>query len=160
MDTGSEKLVSIPGGAEANVVSNPKKGWWYGSFNGVEGYMRTKYVIKQEAAEYPSLAEETALQPQNNGFGLMQNNVLGQEQGIAPVQTPTPAAGGTASASSARIAQGIMANMRSGAGKEFPVTGSFPAGTEVSIINQAGTWYYCQAGGQYGYIYSGCLSMY
>ena len=160
MDTGSEKLVSIPGGAEANVVSNPKKGWWYGSFNGVEGYMRTKYVIKQEAAEYPSLAEETALQPQNNGFGLMQNNVLGQEQGIAPVQTPTPAAGGTASASSARIAQGIMANMRSGAGKEFPVTGSFPAGTEVSIINQAGTWYYCQAGGKYGYIYSGCLSMY
>lgn len=60
MSTDSKHLITIPGGGVMTVESNPKKGWWYGSFGGVSGYMRTKYVIKTTFANYPVLDEITS----------------------------------------------------------------------------------------------------
>lgn len=63
MSTSSKKLATIPKGGEAAVTSNPKKSWWYGSYNGVTGYMRTKYVVKSTSVVYPVLDAATTPVP-------------------------------------------------------------------------------------------------
>ena len=88
----------------------------------------------------------------STGGGMFNN-------GSFPSATPTPTPAPAQSSANASIAAGIIANMRSGAGKDFPVIGSFSQGTDVTVIRLDGTWYYCQVNGQYGYIYSGCIVM-
>ena len=162
MSTDSAKLATIPGGAQANVESNPKKGWWYGSYNGTYGYMRTRYVIKSETVEYPVLEDVTQPSTGANNSGASNGWSTGGgmfNNGSFPSATPTPTPAPAQSGANASIAAGIIANMRSGAGMDFPVIGSFSQGTDVTVIRLDGTWYYCQVNGQYGYIYSGCIVM-
>lgn len=162
MSTDSAKLATIPGGAQANVESNPKKGWWYGSYNGTYGYMRTRYVIKSETVEYPVLEDVTQPSTGANNSGASSGWSTGGgmfNNGSFPSATPTPTPAPAQSGANASIAAGIIANMRSGAGTDFPVIGSFSQGTGVTVIRLDGTWYYCQVNGQYGYIYSGCIVM-
>lgn len=160
MNTESARLATIPAGAQANVISNPKKGWWYGSYNGVTGYMRTRYVKKTESIEYPALDAQSlpaaTAAPSSSG-GMFSNAFLNPS--ASP--SPTPAPSSTASAdngANAQIMGGITANMRSGASTAYPITASFVQYTPVNIISVEGTWYYCCVNGQYGYIYSGCIA--
>lgn len=179
MDTGSKKLIAIPSGAQVTVESNPQKGWWYGSYSGVTGYMRTKYVIKTTTVSYP------VHDPATDGF-------TGTET-IAPAPTPTPApptgsssglgSGGQSSTGSAGnssggstgngslsgsgslggstcIRTGIQANMRTGAGTDFPLIATLAGGTRVTILGTAGTWYYCEVNGLRGYIYANLVTTY
>ncbi len=165
MSTSSAKLTTIPSGAQVSVQSNPKKGWWYGSYNGVTGYMRTKYVKKTQSVVYPSLDGTSAF---TSGTSSGSSSSSGwtssfgttnpfNSSGATPTPTPAQSATTTAAATNAVIASGISANMRSGAGTTYPVIGNFTAGTPVNAIRAEGTWYYCEVNGQYGYIYSGCL---
>lgn len=162
MSTDSKKLVTIPSGAEVTVTSNPKKGWWYGSYNGIVGYMRTRYVKKSETVVYPTLDAVTVpdISAQGGSSGSNSSGGMFSNSRLNPTATPTPAPTTAPTASSqgnARIASGIVANMRSGAGTSYPVVASFSQGTAVTVISVEGTWYYCLVNGQYGYIYSGCL---
>lgn len=162
MDTASSRLIQIPARAQVRVEANPKKGWWYGSYNGVSGYMRTRYVIKSEDVEYPVL-DDAAVQPSNGAYnagaaaGGANGGMFGG--GALTPSAPTPTAAPIEGGANASIAGGIIANMRSGAGKDFPVIGSYPQGTDVNVIRMDGAWYYCLVNGQYGYIYSGCIAM-
>ena len=161
MSTSSSRLTTIPSGAQVSVQSNPKKGWWYGSYNGVTGYMRTKYVKKTESVVYPSLdsastftngSSSSSSSGWTSSFG--KTNPFNSSSSSTPAKSTTTT---TTSTTNAVIASGISANMRSGAGTSYPVIGNFTAGTAVNAIRAEGTWYYCEVNGQYGYIYSGCL---
>ena len=161
MSTSSSRLTTIPSGAQVTVQSNPKKGWWYGSYNGVTGYMRTKYVKKTESVVYPSLdststftngTSSSSSSGWTSSFG--KTNPFNSSSSSTPAKSTTTT---TTSTTNAVIASGISANMRSGAGTSYPVIGNFTAGTAVNAIRAEGTWYYCEVNGQYGYIYSGCL---
>lgn len=55
-DVDSEQLATIPKGAVVAVEDNPVKGWYSGAYDGVSGYMRTKYVKKTTVYSYPELA--------------------------------------------------------------------------------------------------------
>ena len=158
----SSTLTTIPKGKTVNVTEQAGSGWLYGSYNGVYGYMRTRYVIKSETVEYPVLEDVTQPSTGANNSGASTGWSTGGgmfNNGSFPSATPTPTPAPAQSGANASIAAGIIANMRSGAGKDFPVIGSFSQGTDVTVIRLDGTWYYCQVNGQYGYIYSGCIVM-
>ena len=124
--------------------------------------MRTRYVIKSETVEYPVLEDVTQPSTGANNSGASSGWSTGGgmfNNGSFPSATPTPTPAPAQSGANASIAAGIIANMRSGAGTDFPVIGSFSQGTGVTVIRLDGTWYYCQVNGQYGYIYSGCIVM-
>ena len=70
MSTSAKRLATIPKGGEVAVQSNPKQGWWYGSYNGVTGYMRTKYVTKTTGYVYPSLTGGAAPSAGSSSSGL------------------------------------------------------------------------------------------
>lgn len=55
--TEAKKLVRIPSGAAVDVSYRVSKYWWYGTYNGVTGYLRVKYVIESTAYTYPTLDE-------------------------------------------------------------------------------------------------------
>ena len=138
MSTSSKKLATIPKGGEAAVTSNPKKGWWYGSYNGVTGYMRTKYVVKSTSVVYPVLDAAATPAPGggiSSGGGISAGNGSSTGGGIsagssgssggsisagggissggntatpAPTPAPTPTPGSGA-ASGTRVKEGTQA---------------------------------------------------
>lgn len=55
------------------------------------------------------------------------------------------------------IKRGIIANVRSGPGTDYPVVMELPAGTSVLLVEDLGNWYYIQAGGQGGYVSRTCI---
>ena len=61
--TDAQKVVSIPKGAEVTVSENPAQGWYLGSYNGTNGYLRTKYIVKKTVFVYPSLEDPTSAGP-------------------------------------------------------------------------------------------------
>ena len=134
MDTSGERLATIPSGGQPTVYENPKKGWWYGEYNGVAGYMRTKYVQESTVFLFPALSTVTTA-------------VTGAD-GTSTVVSGT----------SAFIAQGIVANLRSLPSTDGAVVAALPAGTPVTLFSAAGNWYYCQADIYTGYLYKDCLS--
>lgn len=138
MSTESQKLATIPSGSQVTVTENPKKGWWKGSFNGVEGYMRTKYVKMTEVVQYPEL-------PQSVQSQVTQQTAAEQNGGTQAV------IGGTVTA------PGVMSNMRSGAGTGFAVIASFEPGTPVTIESVEGNWYKCTVNGMSGYMFNSCV---
>lgn len=132
MDAGSERLAAIPAGGQPNVYENPKKGWWYGDYNGAKGYMRTKYVQESTVYVFPALPNVPAV--------------------------PLAAAGSTAAVPGAYISPGIVANMRSLPSTDGAVIAELEAGTPVTLISVEGDWYYCQAVGFTGYLHMSCIS--
>ena len=81
MSTSAKRLATIPKGGEATVQSNPKQGWWYGSYNGVTGYMRTKYVTRSTGYVYPSLTGGAAPSAGNSSPGLGGSSLGGSSLG-------------------------------------------------------------------------------
>ena len=55
MSTGSKQLVRVPAGAVVEVSYRAGESWWYGSYNGVAGYLRVKYVPASASYIYPTL---------------------------------------------------------------------------------------------------------
>ncbi len=55
MNTSSKTLVRIPGGARVEIAKREGEYWWYGSYEGVSGYMRVKYIRAIEDYVYPTL---------------------------------------------------------------------------------------------------------
>lgn len=174
MDTGAKKLATIPQGGEAAVTDNPKKGWWYGSYNGVTGYLRTKYVVKRTALVYPTLEAAVTAAPSvtpTPGGGI---SVGGNGSGIstgggisiggstaAPTPTPAPAPAPSAGVSSGtHVKEGTQARMRASGSTSAAVVALIDGGTPVTILSVSETgWYYCKANGYTGYMHSSCLVM-
>lgn len=164
MSTGSKKLATIPKGGEAAVVSNPKKGWWYGSYNGVEGYLRTKYVVKSTALVYPTLdtaalvPAATAAPAPTPGSGTSGGISIGGST-ASPTPVPTPYQGSVVT-SGTRVKEGTQARMRTAESTRAAVIALIDGGTPVTILSISETgWYYCTANGYTGYMHSSCLIM-
>lgn len=169
-----EKLATIPQGGEAAVTDNPKKGWWYGSYNGVTGYLRTKYVVKRTALVYPTLEAAVTAAPSvtptpgggisvgGNGSGISTGGGI-SIGGSTAAPTPTPAPAPTPSAgvsSGTRVKEGTQARMRASGSTSAAVVALIDGGTPVTILSVSETgWYYCKANGYTGYMHSSCLVM-
>lgn len=130
MDTGSERLTAVSKGARVEVYDNPVKGWYYGSFNGTTGYLRTKYIKVKEGLVYPSLNGMTA----GNG-------------------------GQTASAQSAVVKSSLRARFRDMAGMDGNVIAVLEPGSYLTVLGVEGGWYYADANGVKGYIYADCVDL-
>ena len=130
MDTESERLVKIAKGARVEVYDNPVKGWYYGRFDGVEGYLRTKYVKKSGGMVYPTLS----------------GSVIEHE-------------GETLLAQHAVVKSNLRARFRDAAGMDSNVIGVLEPGTYLSIISMHGSWYYADVNGIKGYISNTCVDM-
>ncbi len=129
--TSSTKLKAIPSGSTVTVTQQVSASWMYGEFGGVTGYVRTKYVKLKEVLVYPVLD--------------------GSYSASSSTSSGTVTAG-----SSARIADGIIANFRSA--PNGAIIGELAAGTPVSILSVSGNWYYCNVNGTTGYLYTSCIS--
>ena len=105
----SETLTTIPKGKTVNVTEQAGSGWLYGSYNGVSGYMRTKYVK----------LTDTLLYPNPDGSYPDGTSVATVPQSQTQTQTGTGSA--SAPSSGARVKSGIIANFRSGPGSEYGV---------------------------------------
>lgn len=127
----SDTLATIPKGKTVNVEQVVSDSWLYGSYNGVSGYMRTKYVKMTQTLLYP------------NPDGSYSDGT---------------AASSTFSSGGARIKDGIVANMRSGPGSSYSVVAELAAGTSVNVLSVSGTWYLCEANGTQGYLHPSCLT--
>lgn len=136
MDTGSERLATIPEGDQALVYDNPQKGWWYGEYAGVQGYLRTKYVKEETSYAFPQLPTATATVTNPDGT---QTTVTGTQ---------------------AYVTQGIVANLRAlpSSGAESAVLAELQGGTAVVILSTTGNWYQCQANGITGFLHKDCVS--
>ena len=135
MDTGSSRLATIPSGGQPIIRENPKTGWWYGEYNGVTGYMRTKYVQQSTVYVFPAISAAP---------------VVADSTGKIPPSSNT----GTG----AYVATGIIANMRDLPSTDGSVIAELPGGTAITLISVAGNWYYCQVGNTTGYLYKDCVS--
>lgn len=135
MDTGSKRLATIPSGGQPAVSQNPQKGWWYGEYNGVTGYMRTKYVKESAVYVFPALS-------------------------AAPVGTTVAGQGGAVmdvSGMQAYVKQGVVANLRSQPTSYSTVIGGVEGGTPVTLLSVEGDWFYCQVGEYTGYLHKSGL---
>lgn len=136
MDTGSERLATIPEGGQPNVYENPKKGWWYGEYNGAVGYMRTKYVTESTVYVFPELPTVSATVTTADGTQAVVSGTM------------------------AYVARGIIANLRAmpSSGPESAVVAELEGGAPITLIAAEGDWFYCQAGGVAGYLHKDCVS--
>lgn len=133
-DTGAKRLTTIKKGAEVVVTgSGGTSGWYTASCNGVSGYVRAKYVKSADLISYPSVEVMSVPLP-------------------APGTPQTPA-----TASGARIADGITANFRAAASSNAEVLAVLSAGTSVTVISTEGSWYYCNVNGMNGYLHQVCI---
>lgn len=141
----SSTLTTIPKGKTVNVTEQAGSGWLYGSYNGVSGYMRTKYVK----------LTDTLLYPNPDGSYPDGTSVAAAPQSQTQTQTGTGSA--SAPSSGARVKSGIIANFRSGPGSEYGVIAELEPGTPVKIISVAGNWYFCEVNGLQGYLHPSCV---
>lgn len=148
--TEAERLVRIAKGAEIAVTGNPKKGWYSAVFDGMQGFVRTKYVKLTQSVTYPTAPGYTdaATQTPAAADPALQ---LPAEPGAAPAAA-TPAAGST------RVRSDLNANMRSGPGTAYQLIFTIPAGTPVTVKGVEGSWFYCEALGYTGYIAQSCIT--
>ena len=120
MSTGAKRLATIPEDGEATVVSNPKKGWWYGSYNGVTGYMRTKYVVKETTVVYPSLTGGST-----GGF----SSSGGSSSGLGGSSSSSGLSGGSSSSSSSGLGGSSSSGSLGGSSSSSSLSGgSKPSG--------------------------------
>lgn len=134
MNTESKRLQTIAKGSEVTVETNPKTGWYYGSFNGVQGYMRTKHVKKSAFVSYPTLT--------TSGGSIV-------DSGTGAVIPTT----GT------RVRDGITASLRAlpSSDSTSTILAGIRAGTAVTVISVHDGWYYIEVNGMKGYMHKSCL---
>lgn len=130
MDTDSIRLAEISKGTSVDVYENPAEGWYFGKADGVEGYLRTKYVKGTESMVYPTLS----------------GAVIEHE-------------GETVLAQHAMVKRTLRARFRDAAGMDSNVIGVLEPGTYLSIISMDGSWYYASVNGMKGYISATCVDM-
>lgn len=139
MSTDSEQLATLASGTTVNVLDNPKSGWYSAEFNGISGYVRTKYVKLSESVVYPQLPiVETAPVTVASADG-------------STVSTTTTATGTHTRADRA-------VNMRAAASTASALIATLQPMTEIHIMSIEGEWYYCSAGGATGYLHSSCIA--
>ncbi len=141
MDTESKKLATLSAGAAVEVLENLKSGWYKASFNGVSGYVRTKYVKLGSTVVYPELpivntAPVTAAAP-----------VPGAQTPVTPTMTAT----GTYTRADRAV------NMRAQPATSAALIATLPPSTAIHVMSIEGDWYYCSAGGVTGYLHASCL---
>jgi probable enterotoxin B len=151
MSTSSGHLATIYAGDEVQIVENPKSGWYYGSFNGVTGYIRTKYIKYQTIMSYP---EPDGSQPNSPPS---QDAIFGPDnpQPSDPVQPSNPA---SPDQNTAAIKSGLIANFRDRPSVSGNIIGELMPGTPVVILGKEGSWYYIEANGMKGYVSEVCIS--
>lgn len=141
MDTASQRLATIPSGGQPTIAENPKKGWWYGEYNGVTGYMRTKYVVQSTVYVFPGVSTvATATTPGVGGAGTDASGVI----------TEIP------SGTIAYVSAVGGVNLRSLPSGD--IIGGLDQGTPVTVLSVEGNWFYCQVGNYTGYIHRDGLS--
>ncbi len=137
MDTGSAQLATLAAGTAVEVYENPKTGWYSASFNGVSGYVRTKYVQLSETVVYPALPiVETA-------------PVVASAQG----EETSP----TTSATQTMTRADVSVNMRAQPTSAATVVATLPPSTPLHVMSIEGAWYYCSIGTVTGYLHESCL---
>ena len=141
----SSTLTTIPKGKTVNVTEQAGSGWLYGSYNGVSGYMRTKYVKLTDTLLYP------------NPDGSYSDGTTVAAT-VPQSQTQTGTGSASSPSSGARVKNGIIANFRSGPGSEYGVIAELEPGTPVKIISVAGNWYFCEVNGLQGYLHPSCVA--
>lgn len=136
MDTEAEKLATLAAGTAVTVYENPKTGWYSASFNGVSGYVRTKYVKMSETVAYPELPiVETA-------------PVVAAQGEEASVTT---------SATQTVTRADVSVNLRAQPTSAGAVVATLPPSTPLHVMSIEGAWYYCSVGAVMGYLHESCL---
>ena len=67
--TSAETLKRIPSGARLTLISRVSDGWWYGTYDGVTGYIRNKYVKTVSDYVFPQLTQTPESTPSAGGTG-------------------------------------------------------------------------------------------
>lgn len=145
MSTSSKRLATIYSGEEVQITENPKSGWYYGSFNGVTGYMRTKYVKLQTLMRYPELGAIQPQVPENNIFGTSDPAVFEPAQSVMSGRK------------TAAIRTDLIANFRDRPSTAGNIIGELMPGTPVIILAKEGSWYHIEAEGKRGYVNEICV---
>ncbi len=140
MSTDSDKHATLSAGTAVQVSDNPKSGWYSASYNGTEGYVRTKYVKLSTTVVYPELPiVETA------------PVTVAPADGTAAAPTTTTTATGT------RTRADRAVNMRAQATTASALIATLPPSTEVHVMSIEGEWFHCSANGALGYLHSSCM---
>ncbi len=85
--TGAKTLARVPAGAPLSIAYRVNDSWWYGTYEGVSGYIRAKYVSVATSYVYPSFetpAPTDAGSPGNSGTGLESGTAGGATPGSTP----------------------------------------------------------------------------
>jgi len=135
----SETLATIPKGAAVYVSEQIGDSWLYGSYNGVEGYLRTKYVKPGNTLVYP------------NADGTWPDGSAPKV--TAPAAQAEGSSGAITSSTGMRVRDSIIANVRSGPGTGYPVIAELAPGTQLTVTSQVSNWYLCDFAGGSGYVY-------
>ncbi|HOF95167.1 MAG TPA: SH3 domain-containing protein [Clostridia bacterium] len=88
----------------------------------------------------------------NGNFGYVRSGHLSQAQETSYEEKPE-----TVIKPSLAVRGGIIANMRSGPGKEFEVVAELPSGTALNQLEELGAWYKVEASGLVGYVNTSCI---
>lgn len=138
MSTDSETLATLSAGTAVEVLDNPKSGWYSANYNGVSGYVRTKYVKLGTSVVYPELPiVETAP--------------------IIAATTDTETATTTTTATGTHTRADRAVNMRAQQSTSSALVATLAPGTQIQIMSIEGDWYYCSANGIIGYLHSSCI---
>lgn len=138
MSTDSDTLATLAEGTVVNVLDNPKSGWYSAEYNGVSGYVRSKYVKMSETVLYPQLPiVETAPVTASSADGT--------------------AVSATTTATGTHTRADRAVNMRAAASTASALVATLPPLTEVHVMSIESDWYYCSVGSVTGYLHSSCL---
>ncbi len=140
-DTEGLTLADIPEGSVVNATALLNKFWYLGGYEGVNGYLRAKYIkhratlIKNEAPPVPvsiddiPVVEEIPVDeiPEIDGNAMLKPTL-------------------------------DTINLREGPGTRYPILTTLAPGTDLNILGQAGSWYEVEQDGAKGYISVLCVS--
>ncbi len=141
-ETGSQKLATIAKNAQVNVTGVYDASWYTAVVNGVSGYVHARDIKASAGLQYPALSTDA---------------VSYTAPYTAPETVPAPQPNAAGTAADAYVRADIIANLRSGPGTGYPVTGELVGGTPLRILKKNGSWYQIEANGIRGYISKTCV---
>jgi probable enterotoxin B len=148
MSTSSKRLATVYKGDAVNITGNPSSGWYSGSFNGIEGYLRVKYISWQTLLSYPEPDGSRPFDPPSQDEIFGPDNPQPSEP-AQPSASPDP--------NTASIKSGLIANFRDRPSASGKIIGELMPGTPVVILGKEGSWYYIEANGMKGYVSEICI---